>query len=252
MEKWVKVIFTLNEGCHRSRMSLNWRRIKSLGHILFCMTSGPRSDAKVSCLPSAGRLLYWHQQHISHRYYKMFLHTLTYKTKASKRRSEPSTYSHILNIRVHHQTSAPFPPTFTGFFFTWNLCACLRRFLIFHFPHTPGLPCMFKTDLWVSKHLILSSEGAWFQEVWLHCQTTVVPGPNGRLTKPARRGASATLFTGQHYPLQNPPKQRQHGEEESHDSSISFLSATHAAQTSITARQRRIQTAPWMQFVTDP
>lgn len=53
-------------------------------------------------------------------------------------------------------------------------------------------------------------------------------------------------------PYRKPPKQRQHGEEESHDSSISFLSATHAAQTSITARQRRIQTAPWMRFVTDP
>lgn len=53
-------------------------------------------------------------------------------------------------------------------------------------------------------------------------------------------------------PYRKPPKQRQHGEGGSHDSSISFLSATQAAQASITARQHRIQTALWMQFVTDP
>lgn len=143
-----------------------------------------------------------HQHHIGHRCYKMFLHTFTYKTNASKRHSEPSTYSHILNIRVHRQTSAPFPPTF----FTWNLCTCLRRLLIFHFHHTSRLACMFKTDLWVSKHLILSSEGAWFYEIWLHCQTAVVPVPNGRWTKPAHWGASAILFSGQHYPLQKTPQ----------------------------------------------
>lgn len=75
---------------------------------------------------------------------------------------------------------------------------------------------------------------------------------NGQLTKPAHQGASAILFTGQHFPQRKPLKQRQHGREEGHDGSISFLSATHTAHTSITARRPQIQAAPWMQFVTGP
>lgn len=174
-------------------MSLNWSRIKSLGH---------KGEAKASWLPSAGRLPYWtptpHQSQVLED-----VPTHFYVQDQSNQKTSRTIY---LFTHPQHTGSPSDIRTFsTNFFFTWNVCACLRRLLIFHFHHTSGLPCMFKTDLWVSKHLILSSEGAWFYEIWLHCQTAVVPVPNGRLTKPAHQGASAILFTGQHYPLQEKP-----------------------------------------------
>ncbi|KAJ4943103.1 hypothetical protein JOQ06_005612, partial [Pogonophryne albipinna] len=73
---------------------------------------------------------------------------------------------------------------------------------------------------------------------------------NGQLTKPAHQGASSILSTGQLSPQRKPLKQRQHGGEEGHDGSISFIPATHTVHTSITARRPQIRAALWMQFVT--
>lgn len=71
-----------------------------------------------------------------------------------------------------------------------------------HLHRTLGLSCMCEIDLWLSEHLMLSSEGTGFYRIRLCCQTAIHPMPNGRLTKPTHREGFAILFTGQHYPPQ--------------------------------------------------
>lgn len=71
-----------------------------------------------------------------------------------------------------------------------------------HLHRNSGLPGMCATGLGVSGHLISPSEGTWFYEIRWWCQTTVLPAPNGPLTKRTQQGTSAIVFAGQHYPLQ--------------------------------------------------
>lgn len=98
----------------------------------------------------------------------------------NRRDSQPSAYPHTQ------------PPTYSLRAIQYSL----------HLHRTSGSPRMCDIDLWVTDHLISSSEGTWFHKIRLCCQTVVLPAPNGQLTKPTHRGEAAILFAGQHYPPQ--------------------------------------------------